>query len=224
VGSDVFVRQQARGGANLATLRSRVLEFNSALVVHHSEDLEKTVADSISNKRFTMTRLGAFALLALLLASIGIYGVLSYLVGQRTKEIGVRMALGARKFDVLRMVLKDGARMTLIGIILSVVGALGLTRLLRTMLYGVKPTDPLTFLSVAALLGGHSNARLLHSSAPRDESGSLGSSAASVGTVPILSAPDKMVFRPLFSRRGEVREWLKRSASKAGEKLQRQRN
>jgi ABC-type antimicrobial peptide transport system permease subunit len=129
-----------------------MLEFNSALVVHNPEAMEKTVADSISSKRFTMTLLGVFALLALLLASIGIYGVLSYMVGQRTKEIGVRMALGAQKFDVLRMVLKDGARMTLVGIVLGLVGSLGLTRLIRSMLYGVKPNDPLTFISVAALL------------------------------------------------------------------------
>jgi ABC-type antimicrobial peptide transport system permease subunit len=115
--------------------------------------MEKTVADSISNKRFTMTLLGVFALLALLLASIGIYGVLSYMVGQRSKEIGVRMALGAQKFDVMRMVLKDGARMTLAGILIGLVGALALTRLMGTMLYGVRPTDPLTFVSVAALLG-----------------------------------------------------------------------
>jgi predicted permease len=153
LGGDVFVRQQAHGVANLATLRSRMLEFNSSLVVHNPEDMEKNVADSISNKRFTMTLLGAFALLALLLASIGIYGVLSYMVGQRTKEIGVRMALGAQRFDVLRMVLKDGASMTLVGILLGLVGAFGLTRLLRTMLYGVSSTDPLTFISVAALLG-----------------------------------------------------------------------
>ncbi|MGZ4855555.1 MAG: ABC transporter permease [Candidatus Angelobacter sp.] len=151
--TDIFLRRQTAGAPTLATLRSRILEFNSGLVVHNPEDMEKTVADSISNKRFTMTLLGVFALLALLLASIGIYGVLSYTVGQRTKEIGVRMALGAQKFDVLRMVLKDGARMTLAGIILGLVGALGLTRLMRTMLYGVKPTDPLTFISVAAVLG-----------------------------------------------------------------------
>jgi predicted permease len=153
LGGDVFVRQQARGAANLATLRGRMLEFNSALVVHNPEDLEKNVADSISNKRFTMTLLGVFALLALLLASIGIYGVLSYMVGQRSKEIGVRMALGAQKVDVLSMILKDGARMTLVGIILGLAGAMALTRLMGTMLYGVKPTDPLTFISVAALLG-----------------------------------------------------------------------
>jgi predicted permease len=151
-GGDIFVRRQQAGTPTLATLRSRMLEYNSELVVHNPEDMEKTVAESISNKRFTMTLLGIFALLALLLASIGIYGVLSYMVGQRTKEIGVRLALGAQKFDVLRMVLKDGARMTLTGIIVGLVVSLGLTRLMQTMLYGVRPTDPLTFISVAALL------------------------------------------------------------------------
>lgn len=153
LGADVFIRRQTAGGSNLATLRSRLLEFNSELVVHDPEEMEKTVADSISGKRFTMTLLGVFALLALLLASIGIYGVLSYMVGQRTREIGVRLALGAQRLDVLRMVLKDGARMTLVGVVVGVVGAMGLTRLMASMLFGVKPTDPLTFISVAALLG-----------------------------------------------------------------------
>jgi predicted permease len=153
VALDVFVRLQSVGASNLTALRSRILEYNAGMVVHNPEDMEKTVADSISNKRFTMTLLGIFALLALLLASIGIYGVLSYMVGQRTKEIGVRLALGAQKFDVLRMVLKDGARMTLAGIFIGLVGAMALTRLMRTMLYGVRPTDPLTFASVAAVLG-----------------------------------------------------------------------
>jgi predicted permease len=153
LGTDIFVRKQQAGTPTLAALRSRILEYNSELVVHNPEDMEKSVADSISNKRFTMTLLGIFALLALLLASIGIYGVLSYMVGQRTKEIGVRMALGAQKFDVLRMVMKDGARMALVGILVGLMGALALTRLMGTMLYGVRPTDPLTFVSVAVLLG-----------------------------------------------------------------------
>ena len=152
LGSDVFIRQQKSGGTNLASLRSRALEFNSELVVHNPEDMEKTVADSISDKRFTMVLLGVFALLALLLASIGIYGVLSYMVGQRTKEIGVRMALGAQRFDVLRMVLRDGARMTTRGVILGLIGAFGLTRLMASMLFGVRATDPLTFVAVAVLL------------------------------------------------------------------------
>jgi len=152
LGADVFLRRQSAGGSNLATLRSRLLEFNSELVVHDPEEMERTVADSIAGKRFTMTLLGVFAMMALLLASIGIYGVLSYMVGQRTREIGVRLALGAQRLDVLRMVLKDGARMTLIGIVLGLLGALGLTRLMASMLFGIRPTDPLTFGAVAVLL------------------------------------------------------------------------
>lgn len=152
LGTDVFLRRQTAGSPTLAALRSRILEFNSELVVHNPENMEKTVADSIARQRFAMTLLSVFALLALLLASVGIYGVLSYLVGQRTKEIGVRMALGAQKLDVLRMVLKDGARMTLIGTALGLAGAIALTRLMTSMLFGVKPTDPLTFICVAVLL------------------------------------------------------------------------
>jgi predicted permease len=152
LGGDVFVRQQRAGMSSLSTLRGRMTEYNAELVVHNPEDMERTVADSISGKRFTMSLLGVFATLALVLASIGIYGVLSYTVGQRTREIGVRMALGAQRFDVLRMVLRDGARMIFAGIVLGVIGALELTRLMGSMLYGVKATDPLTFTAVAALL------------------------------------------------------------------------
>jgi ABC-type antimicrobial peptide transport system permease subunit len=100
-----------------------------------------------------MTLLGIFAVLALVLAGIGIYGVLSYMVGQRTREIGVRIALGAQRFDVLRLVMKNGAQMTFIGLLIGLAAALGLTRLMRSMLFGVKPSDPLTFVAVAALLG-----------------------------------------------------------------------
>jgi ABC-type antimicrobial peptide transport system permease subunit len=146
------VRLKSAGASNLPTLRSRLLEFNPELVVHNPMEMEKMVADSISSKRFTMTLLGVFALLALLLASIGIYGVLSYMVGQRTKEIGVRMALGAGKLDVLGMVLKDGAQMIAVGIGIGLIGALGLTRLMQSVLYGVRPTDPLTYIGVALLL------------------------------------------------------------------------
>ncbi|HEY6308646.1 MAG TPA: ABC transporter permease [Candidatus Angelobacter sp.] len=152
VGGDVFVRLQALGGPNFATLRRRILEFNSSMVVFGAEDMEKTVADSIASKRFTMALLVIFAALAVLLAGIGIYGVLSYLVGQRIPEIGIRMALGAQQSDVLRMILRDGARMTLAGVAIGVVAALVLTRLMASMLFGVSPTDPLTFAAVTALL------------------------------------------------------------------------
>ena len=148
----VFFRHKAQGAADLATIRNRIHEFNSELVIHNPEDMTKTVADSIEDKRFTMALLGVFALLALLLASIGIYGVLSYMVGQRTREIGVRMALGAQRVDVLSMVLRDGARMTVIGIGVGIAAAIGLTRLMASMLFGVKPFDPATFVSVSLLL------------------------------------------------------------------------
>ena len=150
----VVVRTRQPGTPSIATLRERLLEFDSGLVVYGAYTMDNIVADSIASKRFTMTLLGAFAGIALLLAAIGIYGVLSYLVGQRTREIGVRMALGARPLDVLRMVLSDGARMTLAGVCIGLIAALALTRLMSRMLFDVKPTDPLTFGAVALLLSG----------------------------------------------------------------------
>jgi predicted permease len=152
IGSDVFMRLGAPVSSVLPAVRSRVLEFNHELVIHNVEGMEKTVADTIASERFSMTLLGIFAALALVLAGIGIYGVLSYMVGQRTREIGVRMALGAQQFDVLRLVMKDGAQMTLIGLLIGLAAAVGLTRLMRSMLFGVKPSDPFTFVAVAALL------------------------------------------------------------------------
>jgi ABC-type lipoprotein release transport system permease subunit len=149
---EVFLRTAPRGAPTFETLRRRILEFNGETVVFRPEDMQETVANSIAGKRFSMALLAVFALLALLLAGIGIYGVLSYLVGQRTQEIGVRMALGAGQFDVLRMVLGDGARMILVGIGIGVVAALGLTRLMSSMLFDVSPTDPLTFAGVAMVL------------------------------------------------------------------------
>ena len=94
----------------------------------------------------------AFAILALMLAAIGVYGVISYSVSKRTREIGIRVALGARRGAVLGLVMKQGLRLTLAGTIVGIIGALALTRLLSSFLYGVSPTDPLTFLAVCALL------------------------------------------------------------------------
>src|SRR5205807_5192069 len=140
------------GAPSYEEIRHQLLAGNAELVVHSPLSMEETVARSIGQKRFSMTLLAVFAGIALILASVGIYGVLTYLVGQRTQEIGVRMALGAQRFDVLRLVLNDGARMTLVGLAIGVVAALGLTRLLSHMLFGVKPTDPLTFFAVTMLL------------------------------------------------------------------------
>lgn len=149
---DVFARIQGPGNPSFETLRHRLLEFNKEMVVFNSEDMQQTVLDSVASERFAMMLLAIFSGLALLLASIGIYGVLSYLVGRRTQEIGVRMALGARPSDVLRMIVGDGARMTLLGAAIGAVAALGLTRLMSSMLFGVKATDPVTFIAVAAVL------------------------------------------------------------------------
>jgi len=155
-GFNVFVRSQTplAPGAFFESIRQKLLASNRDMIVYDDESEEEVVARSIASQRFSLILLGAFAGLALLLAGIGIYGVLSYLVGQRTHEIGVRMALGAQRLDVLRMVLQDGACMTLAGTAIGVVAALGLTQLMASMLFGVRPTDPVTFGLVTVVLCG----------------------------------------------------------------------
>ena len=106
----------------------------------------------MDDRRFSMILLDAFAVVALLLASLGLYGVISYLVGQRTHELGIRLALGAQRSDVLRLVLGHGMKMALGGVALGLLAALGLTRLLAKMLYGVSTTDPATFAVITLLL------------------------------------------------------------------------
>jgi putative ABC transport system permease protein len=155
-GFNVLVRSTAPldPGTFFESIRQKLLASNRDMIVYDYESEEEVVAQSIASQRFSLALLGAFAGVALLLASIGIYGVLSYLVGQRTQEIGVRMALGAERLDVLRMVLQDGARMTLAGTAIGIVAALGLTQLMASMLFGVRPTDPVTFGLVAVVLCG----------------------------------------------------------------------
>jgi ABC-type antimicrobial peptide transport system permease subunit len=110
------------------------------------------IADSVANRRFTMILTSVFAALAALLAGIGIYGVTSYVVGRQTHEIGIRLALGAERQDVLRMVLGDGARLAFVGVTLGLCTAFGLTRLMASLLFSVAAHDPLTFVVVAIFL------------------------------------------------------------------------
>ena len=114
--------------------------------------MNHVIVESLAQQRFSMILLGAFAAVALLLASLGIYGVISYLVGQRTHELGIRLALGAQRQDVLRLVLSHGMKMALGGVALGLVVSLGLTRLLAKMLYGVSATDPATFAVITFML------------------------------------------------------------------------
>jgi len=114
--------------------------------------MDQLVANSVARSRFTIQLLSAFAGLALALACIGIYGVMAYSVAQRTHEIGIRLALGAQRKDVLRLILGHGARLALLGIGIGVAAALLLTRLMASLLYDVSASDPLTFVGVALLL------------------------------------------------------------------------
>jgi len=107
---------------------------------------------SLTRRRFSMLLLGSFAGVALLLATLGTYGVIAHSVARRTQEIGIRMALGARPIDVLRLVLGQGARLALLGAALGVASALALTRLMASLLFGISPTDPATFVLTALLL------------------------------------------------------------------------
>jgi len=116
------------------------------------ETMEEIVHDSTGSRRFPMLLLATFAALALVLAAVGIIGVVSYSVEQRTHEIGIRVALGARSADVLRLVLGGSMRWVLAGLALGIAGSLGLTQLLRDLLYGVRPTDPLVLGAVSLLL------------------------------------------------------------------------
>jgi predicted permease len=134
------------------SLRAASQQFDSRQVLYEFQPMTKVVSDSIAAQRFTMILLGVFAALALVLSAVGIFGVISYVTGQRTQEIGIRMALGAQRGDVLRLVLSHGMRVALLGVAIGLAAALGLTRLMASQLYGVSAKDPLTFAGVAALL------------------------------------------------------------------------
>jgi putative ABC transport system permease protein len=114
--------------------------------------MEEIVSDSVARQRFSMLLLGAFAGLALVLAAVGIYGVMSYSVAQQTREIGIRMALGAQRSDVLKMTVGQGLRLVLTGVAIGLAAAFVLTRVMATLLFGVSPTDPLTFVSISIVL------------------------------------------------------------------------
>jgi len=150
--SFVVVRTSARQSNLFDAVRQQVRAVDNQQVLYGLGTMEELLDGSLAFRRFSMLLLGVFAALALLLASVGIYGVISNLVGQRTHEIGVRMALGAQRGDVLRLVLGHGVSLDLLGVVLGIAAALPVMRLLGSQLFGVTPADPLTFAGVALLL------------------------------------------------------------------------
>ncbi|HXH48129.1 MAG TPA: ABC transporter permease [Terriglobia bacterium] len=151
-GVGMVVRTSGAPGLYIPTIRAASARFDPGQVVHDFAPMYQIVANSMATQRFTMILLGVFAVFALGLSGVGIYGLIAHSVSQRTHEIGIRMAPGAERGDVLRMLIGQGLRLALIGVAIGIVGALALTRFLSSMLYGVTPTDPLTFIAVSLIL------------------------------------------------------------------------
>jgi putative ABC transport system permease protein len=150
-GMTMVVRAAADPQALMPVIRNEVKRADAELPLYNVRTLEEYVSGSVAQRRFTALLLGIFAGVALLLAAVGLYGVMSYGVAQRTHEIGVRVALGAESGDVLRLVIGQGLRLTLLGVVLGWLGALGVSRFLSGLLYGIAGDDPVTFAGVAAV-------------------------------------------------------------------------
>jgi len=153
-GTGALVRTDGNSEAAAGAIRKALKGISSEHLMVTVQTMEEIIADSLAARRVSMIVLCVFAALAMGLASMGIYGVISYLVGQRTHEIGIRMALGAKQSDVLRQILGESMKLTLAGILIGLLAAIGLTRLMTNLLFGVSATDPLTFAGVGIILTG----------------------------------------------------------------------
>lgn len=151
-GMSLALRTSDDAGNLAGAVRREVLALDKDQPVTNVLTMNEVVSRSVWQQRFYTLLFGIFAALALVLAAIGIYGVMSYAVTQRTQEIGIRMALGARALDVLKLVIKNGMALIVIGVVIGLAGSVALTRLLATLLFGVTPTDTLTFVTVSAVL------------------------------------------------------------------------
>jgi putative ABC transport system permease protein len=148
----VGVRTQLSAAGFASALRAAVAAVDKDQPVFVVTSMRDLLDDSIARRRFSMRMLAGFGVLALILAALGIYGVVSYAASRRAQEIGLRVALGARPGDVLRLVVSHGMAMTLAGVVIGLIGAAGLTRLLSGLLYEVNPTDPATLAIVSITL------------------------------------------------------------------------
>jgi putative ABC transport system permease protein len=150
--TNLVIRTQGNPTSLAGAVRREVQAIDPDQPVAAIKTMEQWLETSIAAPRYRTALLGLFAVVALVLASTGIYGVMSYSVTQRTHEIGVRMALGARRLDVLKLVVRQGMSLVVIGVALGLVGAIALTRVMASLLFGVTAKDPVTFVAVAALL------------------------------------------------------------------------
>jgi putative ABC transport system permease protein len=154
VNAVVFLRSRGDVEHLGEEVRHEVESLNPNVPVHSISSMDQIIARSVADRRFALELLGIFAVVALLLAAVGIYGVMSYSFSQRTHEVGIRIALGAQRLDILRMALGEGMRLVVIGLASGLVGAAIMTRFFQSMLFNVVPTDPVTFVSVSAILAG----------------------------------------------------------------------
>ena len=150
----VVIRASTPPSATLPAVRNHLREMNKSLSIFHPRTMKEVISESIQDVSIQTWLLGSFAGLALLLAAVGLYSVLAYLVNQSTREIGIRMALGAQQSHVLRLVMSHAAALTLTGIVAGVAGSLLLTRFIESLLYGVHGRDPVTFSAVVGVLAG----------------------------------------------------------------------
>ena len=150
----LVVRTRAEPTAQTPAVRAAVRRIDAYAPVYDIQTIEQLLDNSLGSRRFNIFLLGGLAGVALLLASVGLFGVMAYLVSQRTREIGVRLALGAQPRDVFRLVIGRGMLLALAGVAIGVAAAFGLARFLETLLYHIKPTDPLAFTVAPALLLG----------------------------------------------------------------------
>lgn len=148
----LVLRTDREPEGSIAAVRAIVRELDPELPVYDVSTMQQLLAESVATRRFNMFSVAIFSALALVLAAIGIYGVMSYTVAARTREIGIRMALGARAVNVLSLVIKDGMKLAVAGLVIGIAGAFALTRLMRTLLFDVTPTDPATFIAGAIVL------------------------------------------------------------------------
>ena len=148
----IVLRTTSDAAATTSAVRSEVASLDRSLPVYNINTMDSLISESMSPWRFNATILGIFAVVALVLAIVGIYGVMAYSVTQRTHEIGIRMALGAQQRDVLKLVVGQGFILSMIGIAVGLAFAFGLTRVMTSLLYGISATDPWTFAAISSLL------------------------------------------------------------------------